>query len=136
MDLETMFEDYLFHMMVKREDVLSVEPYDKFQILVTKKNGNRYIYDMMAHGDKLLKDEEPVFFKMDEKTYMSEFAFIVDTKITAKGITLEDLSERTGISIPTIYRYMRGASIPNLYKAKKLAEVLGCDINDFFRIPK
>ena len=136
MDLETMFEDYLFHMMVKREDVLSVEPYDKFQILVTKKNGNRYIYDMMAHGDKLLKEDGPVFFEMDEKTYMSEFAFIVDTKITAKGITLEDLSERTGISIPTIYRYMRGASIPNLYKAKKLAEVLGCDINDFFRIPK
>ena len=136
MDLETIFEDYLFHMMVKREDVLSVEPYDKFQILVTKKNGNRYIYDMMAHGDKLLKEDESVFFKMDEKTYMSEFAFIVDTKITAKGITLEDLSERTGISIPTIYRYMRGDSIPNLYKAKKLADVLGCDINEFFRISK
>lgn len=136
MNLQTMYDDYLFHTMTKEEDVEHVEVYDKFQLLVVKKNGNRYLYDMMIHGERLLPPEKPVFSEMDEKTYTSEFGFILEPKIINKGITLEDLSEQTGISVATLYRYMRGDGIPNLYRAKRLADALGCDISEFFRIPK
>lgn len=134
--LKSLYQDYLSNTMEKEENIESVELYDNFQLLITKKNGNRFIYDSLIHGERFLSPDRPDASDMSEEEYTTEFGFILTSKIQNKGVTLEELSEKTGISVASLYRYMRGDAIPSFYKVMRLANVLDCDLNEFLRIPK
>lgn len=47
-----------------------------------------------------------------------------------KKMTLEELSKASGVSRVSINRYELGERSPNVYIAKKLADALGCTIED------
>lgn len=47
-----------------------------------------------------------------------------------RGITLEGLSERTGISLSQIARYEKGERDPSLSDLEKIADALAIDINE------
>lgn len=47
-----------------------------------------------------------------------------------KKMTLEQLSKASGVSRVSINRYELGERSPNVYIAKKLADALGCTIED------
>lgn len=47
-----------------------------------------------------------------------------------KKMTLEQLSKASGVSRVSINRYELGERSPNIFIAKKLADALGCTIED------
>lgn len=47
-----------------------------------------------------------------------------------RKMTLEELSKASGVSRVSINRYELGERSPNIYIAKKLADALGCAIED------
>lgn len=58
-----------------------------------------------------------------------------ETRITA-GLTQRALAERVGITQPNIADYERGARLPRIDTADRLAEALGLDsIGDLWRRP-
>lgn len=52
------------------------------------------------------------------------------------GVSQEELAKRSGVSVDAIRSYERQMSLPLLETAYKLAEALGCTINDLCGIPK
>lgn len=51
----------------------------------------------------------------------------------SKGISQKDLAEMIKVSIPTISRYENGARTPSIGNAHKIAQALGCTVDDLFR---
>ena len=47
-----------------------------------------------------------------------------------RKMTLEELSKASGVSRVSINRYELGERSPNIFIAKKLADALGCTIED------
>lgn len=52
------------------------------------------------------------------------------------GVSQEELAKRSGVSVDAIRSYERQMSLPLLETAYKLAEALGCTVNDLCGIPK
>lgn len=52
------------------------------------------------------------------------------------GMSQEELAKRSGVSVDAIRSYERQMSLPLLETAYKLAEALGCTVNDLCGIPK
>lgn len=49
-----------------------------------------------------------------------------------QGISVAALSEKAGISKPTIYRYANGQGSPTVDAMKSIAEALGCTVRETF----
>ncbi len=52
------------------------------------------------------------------------------------GMSQEELAKRSGVSVDAIRSYERQMSLPLLETAYKLAEALGCTVNDLCGITK
>ena len=48
----------------------------------------------------------------------------------SKGLTQQEFAEKLGISNKSLSRYERGDRNPSLAELKRIADVLGCEIND------
>lgn len=134
--IERLYADYLFNTHTDESEVESYELFDTYELLVTKTNGTRELYDSIHQAVRFIRPEKRDILEMNKDEYASEFGFRFTSKLRDGGMTLEDISEKTGISIPSLYMYLRGDSAPSFYNAAKLAKVLNCDINEFLRFPK
>lgn len=52
------------------------------------------------------------------------------------NMSQEELAKRSGVSVDAIRSYERQISLPLLETAYKLAEALGCTVNELCGIPK
>ena len=57
----------------------------------------------------------------------------IKTLRLAKGLTQQELSDLSGISLRTIQRIENGEVKPSLYSLKKLSAILEADLNQFFQ---
>lgn len=71
---------------------------------------------------------------------MPEFKSIVRKRLKVlmaqEEVSVEQLSERSGVSVDSIRQYLRGETGPLLETAFKLAEALNCTVNDLCAFPK
>ena len=51
-------------------------------------------------------------------------------KMISEGYSQDDISYETGISQGTISGYINGDVVPTVYKLQKIANVLGCTVDD------
>lgn len=56
----------------------------------------------------------------------------IKAQIKKHGLTILGLADIMGVSRPTITRIVNHPFNTNLKKIKKVADTIGCDINDFF----
>ena len=49
-----------------------------------------------------------------------------------KGLTIQDLANKTGLSRTILYGYQTGKHFPSSKNLKLLAKVLNCKLSDFF----
>ena len=50
-----------------------------------------------------------------------------------KGITIQELSERTGISISSLSMYENGKRVPSIKNIKLIANGLDVDVDEFYK---
>lgn len=136
MTREVLYSDYVYHVRPDESKIVSYEQFDTYELLVTMDDGSKELYDMTSHTTRRVRPEKNDILSMNEEEYSLEFGYRLTARLRDSSLSLEDLSEETNISIPTLYRYMSGDSIPSFYKAIKIARALGCDITEFMRIPK
>ena len=89
-------------------------------------NGERLIYDEVARTIRRYSVCDD-----DESRLRKEFGIRLRKMLYFKGVSQEELSEQTGLSKVTLSKYMNGRSIPNYFKAKKIADALECSLDDF-----
>ena len=57
-------------------------------------------------------------------------AKVIKDKIKQTGIKNDDLSEMICVSVPGIYKWFQGRSLPTIDNLVKIADICGCTIND------
>lgn len=50
-----------------------------------------------------------------------------------KGITIAELSVKTGLSTTILYKYEEGSAFPTVKNRKKLATALGITMDEFYK---
>lgn len=116
--------------------------YDDDEIIVVMENGRAIHYSnlLKTYSHRNTVEKLEYFLKFDRNKYEEEdecrnawslaFAKKLYIKMIKSGINQAELSDRTGISQGSIAGYVNGRSLPNIYYAAKIAEVLGCTLND------
>ena len=68
---------------------------------------------------------------LNEMEFRREFSMRLRKVMFLKGVSQQELSERTGISHVTLSNYMRAKVTPNFYNVDKIARALECSIDEF-----
>lgn len=127
---ENMYRNFGLDYPRLASNAISYEPFDEFQIIINLKNGERILYDDLDSSIEYIEKET------SEDIWKRRFAKVMNRRIRLSGMDRDKLSEKTGISKCMISRYSNGKSMPSIYTVSKIADVLGCSINDFLRFPK
>lgn len=64
---------------------------------------------------------------------MSEILPGLRPRRKAAGMTLQDVAEAMGCSINAVALWERGESLPTVDRLPKLAEVLGCTVDELYK---
>lgn len=64
---------------------------------------------------------------------MSEILPGLRPRRKAAGMTLQDVAEAMGCSINAVALWERGGSLPTVDRLPKLAEVLGCTVDELYK---
>lgn len=116
--------------------IVSYEAFDEFELLLTRDNGTKEIFNVLDKTFRILQPDSRDITKMSRDEYAREFGFRLTSKLRSSLLSFDELAEKADISDRTLYAYLNGDRVPNLHVVIKLADALGCDINEFLRIPK
>lgn len=90
-------------------------------------NGECYLYDDREQRVRRLPDDSA---NLSTDEFKRDFGERLYKIMQRKFITQEELSEKTGISQPTLSNYVRGSNIPSFYAVDKIAKALECSVDD------
>lgn len=125
-----------------RDNIDHWYPYSEDAIIVVRTDGGAVHYDNIfkCYTYKDSANELESFLEFDESKYDREidyknawslnFAKKLYVKMIKAGVNQVALSDRTSLSQSSIAGYVNGIKIPTIYNAKKIADALGCTLND------
>jgi DNA-binding Xre family transcriptional regulator len=106
---------------------LNCRQIDLSSIMVDLEDGDRVMYDDVEKTIRTLP-KDPNSLSKDQCSY--EFGLRLRRVMTMKGITQEELAERTGLTQTMISLYINGKNNPSFYAVDKIAKALGCSLDD------
>lgn len=139
---ENIFEEYKLRYLFESDRISKWYPYTNDSIIILFENGAAAYYDNIYKTytyKKSLKELEEFLTvskdtTKDEEEYKEKWHLMFAKKLYVKmfkaGLNQMMLSDRTGISQASIAGYVNGKRTPTLYAAKKIADALGCTVND------
>jgi DNA-binding Xre family transcriptional regulator len=102
---------------------------DSFLIHVKLTNGEVYAYDDLDTTIRRLPQNSN---ELTKSQYEYEFGDRLRRVMRMKGVTQQELSEKTGISRPLLNSYINRKKSPSFYNVDKIAKALNCS-TDLFR---
>ena len=108
------------------EDCMALNEYD---LLIVFRNGHRVLFDTYSKTSRRIYHSE---FGYSDEQIKKEFKDRLIVMMDRKNINEEKLAKKVGTTQPMISRYISGKSLPNIITAKKIANALGCSLDDFF----
>lgn len=126
-------KDYLYKNMQAyfpslANQVVKVCTRGPLELLVKLEDGSVYLYDDGHNTIRKLPSDPS---KLTEEECKKELAKSLYDTMYRKGLTQEELSEKTGISQTSLSRYMTGKVSPSFYIVDKIAKALGCSMDNF-----
>lgn len=97
------------------------------ELLAKLDDGSGVVFDMFDHTIRWLPNNSE---NMTEQECKKEFGLRLRKIMEIKGVTQDDLSEKTGIAQPILSNYIRGKNAPSFYRVDKIAKALGCSVDD------
>lgn len=97
------------------------------ELIIETNNGRKVSFDTFTHVCRYIPNDERL---NDESVYRAEFGRRLRRVMTVRGITQDELSEKTGIPQTTISRYLCGKVTPSIFKVYQIAKVLECCVDD------
>ena len=111
--------------------MVDYEILDTYSLIVTLDDGRKLLYDQLTDSTRYLNTDPD---SMSEEEMMFELQFKLHRMMIRKGYDRNRLAEETGISVSMIGRYLNGTSIPSIINIKKMANAMGCTVNDLLYI--
>lgn len=68
---------------------------------------------------------------MKKEEWAKYFRHNLKSTIRESGLSIKELSDRSGLSTSSISRYLNGQSIPSFNAIINLSIALNCDLDDF-----
>ena len=99
-----------------------------YEIVVILDDGSKLVYSQSTGTMRFLKNER---VDISEEDWIKDFSMTLKHKVSMSGLTLQDISDITGISKVSISKYMNGKSIPSHYNMLKIARALNCSVYEF-----
>ena len=125
------YENALRHVLLGDESKIK-DWYDAgdMAVVLIENNGNKTYYDDTRHTMRILVDLEDI----DEERFSMEFRIRLNKAFRFTNWTQKTFAEALGISEYTMSNYMRGKSVPNVYTAFRMTQLLNCSMNELFYI--
>lgn len=130
MDTNYILQDFLRQRSnVKAEDVEWIKEVDKGVVLIQTKTKGIFEYDYFskaALGRNSVEEIKVFHAGYDERSWSAEFGRRLLHKLNETGMSVERLSDISGISLSQLYNYINGRKMPSAYRAALLEKQLGC----------
>ena len=129
-DGKHIFEEFksMFPLIAGR--ALDWKPNGQLEIIVQLDDDTKIIYDSISHSIITIKSED----EQEDESWQREFSRRLEKRIILKGITQQELSERTCISRQSINKYINGTASPTLTNIIKISRVLNCPLSELIDI--
>ena len=123
---DNIYEDFKNHKPGLVSQVIEWFPSGRREITLVFKDGTQTRFDFY---NKTLRPVAGNTYDYEEAEWRKLFAKKLDRQMRIRACTVEDLSDDTGISRVTIYKYLRGESTPSVFHLRKIARSLDCHID-------
>lgn len=128
---QSIFREFLCMCPYVRNEVVSWRKFDNYEIIVELEDGSAYRYDSLNKTFKWAPSSKDFTRPpRNENEWKYRFSRRLYNKMISEGYSQDDISYETGISQGTISGYINGDVVPTVYKLQKIANVLGCTVND------
>ena len=121
--MENLFEEFSMQFPEISKTAIDWYPSGQMEIIIKLSDGSKIIYDGICKIIKTVGKSSG--FSNDEEWNM-EFARRLYRRLQIKSMTIQELSEITGISRQSLSRYSNGTSVPTPRNITKMARALGC----------
>lgn len=136
-DYNSIFEEALMYYPFLDRDLAEWHPHkdDGFSIVLSYKDGSKMFYDSILKGVRYFSPSNTSdVYIGDEERWRKEVGFNIHRAMLKYGVSQTELSARSGISQSSISKYTDGIITPSSYKLRRIANVLGCDIEELMFI--
>lgn len=125
------YEDFINHYPKWADKIISWTPSDEREIAIYTESGVNFCYDFYDKGIRFFKDDKK-YSALDysEEEWRDIFKRKLDRIMRIRGCDVDELSELSGISTITIYKYLRGDSTPSGYNTYRIALALDCSVGE------
>lgn len=102
-------------------------PSGRLSIMVKLDDGDIYDYNPLDDSIRLVSN-----CTNNEDILRKSFGINLQKMIPFSGLSKGELAEKAGITNAMLSRYIRGNSMPNVILARRLANILGCTLDELF----
>lgn len=123
-----LFENFKMYYPSLAKKTVRYEEVGSFELLAELDDGDILSYDDLYNSYRLLPKDSS---NLTEEECLREFGIRLRKLMIRKGVSQEELSDRTGITQAMLSRYITGKASPSFYRIDKIAKALGCSIDEF-----
>ena len=127
---KAMLDDFERRFVFESNPVVMWEPISDYEILVTLKDGMKFVYNNVTQAAQNMSIRERPGYVMKDDVIRREFGRRLYIHMKLAGMIQEDLADAAGISTVSISNYLNGYSSPTVVTAYKLAHALGVELRE------
>lgn len=102
-------------------------PSGRLSITVKMGDGMLFEFNAVDHTIRRVRSDD---YKKNADILRKEIGHNLQKVILSRGISQNEIAERTGLTPAMLSRYIHGTSMPGIDKVYSLASVLGCRVID------
>jgi DNA-binding Xre family transcriptional regulator len=109
------------------EEAVEIRAISHDELFVKTESGACYLYDDLENSIRGLPRDMD---NMTEEECSREFGKRLKRMLFQKGVTQNQLAEKTGISSVSLSQYINGKKSPGFYNLDKIARALECSLDE------
>ena len=125
-----MYDDFILYTRYSEDEIATWYRSGRYEITVKFKDGRIIIWDYETKTRKYIHSEEQSF--NNEEEWRKIFSSNLKKAMNDRYITQLELSERTGISIQSLSKYINEKATPSAYNIELIANALGCSTSELY----
>lgn len=127
MDID-IYQNFKQHFRYLADKVVGGVVIDDWTLHVELNDGTSVVYDDMLHTIRNLPLNSS---DMTEQECRLEFGYRLRMILLHRGMSQNELCQKTGLTNPQLSNYINGKTTPTFYIVDKIAKALGCSIDEF-----
>lgn len=128
---EQLWQDYLDYFGTNVDEIESVEQTSYYDLIITNRDGTKEHFDNNLIAIRRLPNS---WDEITREEYKTDAHVRLYLRIRRSGMTYDEISKETGISVGTLSNYVNGRTSPTIDNLYLIAKALGCRMDDLIYI--